>query len=505
MKSKAYLEEIRTAEGLKRAVLKKIEVNGSQAVFFLATDTKYNDEDVAHAKAVTAQFTPQGLISDVKILKAVPSAEGIRRAVLEILKNSFPAVAAFISQDDVEVVIENGGGNFVIGIGGGTERVTATDTLLDKLSAELMREFPGVWYGKFRSVEKPQAQIETDDLPPEELLIAPRYFKIDEFVAIDGGAPKLALYLADLNKEAQDVTVCGVISFLEEKTTKSGKPYFSMNIGDGTSTLRFAYFTKKATLEKVRGLKSGDSVCVTGDNELYNGMLSFRAKQINFGRAPLNFVPEARPSRPVPPKYKTVFPAPASDFVQSGLFENTALPEALLHREFVVFDLETTGLNNVPSAGGMDRIIEIGAVKIKDGQISEKFSSFVACPVKLSAEIVKLTGITDEMLVGAPDVKDVIADFFKFAAGTTLVGHNVQFDYKFIRYYGEKEGYLFEQKQYDTVSFAQEILRLSNYKLNTVAEHFGFTFNHHRAYDDAFVTAKIFLALAKLKQGLPRG
>ncbi|MDE6676540.1 MAG: hypothetical protein K2K12_02350, partial [Clostridia bacterium] len=229
------------------------------------------------------------------------------------------------------------------------------------------------------------------------------------------------------------------------------------------------------------------------------------AKQINFGEAPLNFVPQARPSRPVPPKYKTVFPAPASDFVQGRLFEDRSEVEALAGREFVVFDLETTGLNNTPSAGGMDRIIEVGAVKIKNGQIAEKFSSFVACPVRLSSEIVKLTGITDEMLVGAPDIKDVIADFYKFTAGSTLVGHNVQFDYRFIRYYGEKEGYLFEQKQYDTVTFAQEMLRLSNYKLNTVADHFGFSFNHHRAYDDAFVTAKIFLALVKMKNGLPRG
>ena len=218
----------------------------------------------------------------------------------------------------------------------------------------------------------------------------------------------------------------------------------------------------------------------------------------------MNFVPEARPSRPVPPKYKTVFPAPASDFVQGGLFEDLSTPEVLKGREFVVFDLETTGLNNTPSSGGMDRIIEIGAVKIRNGQICEKFSSFVACPVKLPAEIIDLTGISDDMLLGAPDIKDVIADFFKFAAGSTLVGHNVQFDYKFVRYYGEKEGYVFNQKQYDTVTFSQEMLRLSNYKLNTVAEHFGFTFNHHRAYDDAFVTAKIFLALVKQKNGLPR-
>ena len=79
----------------------------------------------------------------------------------------------------------------------------------------------------------------------------------------------------------------------------------------------------------------------------------------------------------------------------------------------------------------------------------------------------------------------------------------MQFDYKFIRYYGEQEGYLFDAKTFDTVALSQQLLRLSNYKLNTVADHFGFTFRHHRAFDDAFVTAKIFLELVKLG-GIPK-
>lgn len=107
------------------------------------------------------------------------------------------------------------------------------------------------------------------------------------------------------------------------------------------------------------------------------------------------------------------------------------------------------------------------------------------------------------MLVGAPPVETVMADFYKFTEGCALVGHNVQFDYKFIRYYGEQEGYLFDAKTFDTVALSQQLLRLSNYKLNTVADHFGFTFRHHRAFDDAFVTAKIFLELVKLG-GIPK-
>ena len=198
-----------------------------------------------------------------------------------------------------------------------------------------------------------------------------------------------------------------------------------------------------------------------------------------------------------------LFPQPETDYVQATLFGGTPLPEDFVKENFVVFDLETTGLNNSPVSGAVDRIIEIGAVKIQNGRIVEKFSSFVACPVRLSMEIINLTGIDDHMLIGAPKTEDVIADFRKFSDGCILVGHNVQFDYKFIRYYGEKDGYNFEQRQLDTLTLAQEQLRLSNYKLNTVADHFGFTFNHHRAYDDAYVTAKVFIELIRLKGRLP--
>lgn len=506
MKSKDYLTEIRRATGLQRAVLRKIEVKQDVATYFLATDLNYKQEDIDYARSVSQRYTPAGLTADVKVMKAVPSAEGIRQGILDILKTRFPAVAAFVAPEHVEVDPETGGGRFFIGVGEVERGQFSADGVLDALSSELGRSFCGVWHGEFRYLEKEKGEIEREELPPEELVAAPRFFKVEKYEEIDGGNPKHAIYIADLEKEMQGVTVCGVVTYAEERLTKKEKPYFSFTISDGSGQMRIAYFTHKTTLEKIREIKVGDSICVTGDNELYNGSLSFRARMIDYGSQPEGFVPEARPSRPVPARYRTVFPAPITDYVQSMLFEEeTEYPEEFKARDFVVFDLETTGLNCNPTSGSMDRIIEIGAVKIKGGKICEKFSSFVACPVRLSNEIVNLTGISDDMLVGAPMISDVLADFYKFAAGSSLVGHNVQFDYKFVRHYGERDGYLFDQRTYDTVTFSQEMLRLSNYKLNTVADHFGFQFNHHRAFDDAFVTAKIFLALVKMKNGLPKG
>ncbi|MBE7068494.1 MAG: hypothetical protein E7381_04240, partial [Clostridiales bacterium] len=203
--------------------------------------------------------------------------------------------------------------------------------------------------------------------------------------------------------------------------------------------------------------------------------------------------------------YYIVFPQSYVDYTQTGFFDTLEKPEDLKKNTFVVFDIETTGLNNNPAMGKMDKIIEIGAVKLVGGEIKEKFSSFIACTDRLTKEIIELTGITDADLIGAPEIEKVIPDFFKFTEGAILVGHNVGFDYRFVQYYGEQNGYMFDHRQMDTLTLAQDLLRgkLPNYKLNSVAEYYGFTFNHHRAFDDACVTAKIFMELIKKRGNLP--
>jgi DNA polymerase III epsilon subunit family exonuclease len=351
----------------------------------------------------------------------------------------------------------------------------------------------------------------------EEYAAEIRRFSIEDFKKIDGGdtLPTEATYIADVELEDGNFFVCGEITYIEErayvkKNEETGeeieKCRFSVTIDDKTGLLRMTYFPKKATLEKVRELKQGDKIVVSGCNEEYKGSVSFKAGKINYGHAPEGFEPVAKKSKPVPKYYHTITPEKYIDYTQAGLFENLEKPAALTENTFVVFDLETTGLVHQPSMGKMDKIIEIGAVKIVGGEIVEKFSSFVACSEKLPAKIVELTGIHDEDLRGAPSVDKIIPDFFKFVDGAYLVGHNVNFDYDFIKYYGKEQGYHFSNRAFDTVRLAQELLRdaeLANYKLNTVADHYGFIFNHHRAYDDAAVTAKIFMELIKKKGSLP--
>ena len=169
--------------------------------------------------------------------------------------------------------------------------------------------------------------------------------------------------------------------------------------------------------------------------------------------------------------------------------------EHSLEDEFVVFDIETTGLNSQK-----DRITEIGAVKIKEGKIIDKFSSFVNPGIPIPGLIVKLTGITDEMVADAPPIEQVLNEFMEFIEGSVLVAHNANFDVGFIRHNARILGEKLKNPYIDTLELCRkQFPDLGKYKLNIVAKHLGVELeNHHRAVDDSMATAKIFLHCVEL-------
>ena len=156
--------------------------------------------------------------------------------------------------------------------------------------------------------------------------------------------------------------------------------------------------------------------------------------------------------------------------------------------EIVCFDIETTGLKVTQEA-----ITEIGAVRLRNGEIVETFQTFVDPERRLTPEIIGLTGITDEMLRGAPKLKDALTAFLAFAGDAPLAAHNAEFDISFIRAGCRKCSIPFEPTYIDTLILAQNLLPgLGKYKLDIVAEHLQLPqLNPHRASDDAGPVAQM--------------
>ena len=158
---------------------------------------------------------------------------------------------------------------------------------------------------------------------------------------------------------------------------------------------------------------------------------------------------------------------------------------------FVVFDIETTGLSKETES-----ITEIGAVKVADGKIIDRFSTFVNPERPIPAEITKLTGITDEMVADAPVITEILPKFLEFCGDAVLVAHNANFDTGFIRLNAERKcGIEVKNTVLDTLELSRALLpELKKHKLNIICEHLGVSLEgHHRAVNDAEATAEVFL------------
>lgn len=162
---------------------------------------------------------------------------------------------------------------------------------------------------------------------------------------------------------------------------------------------------------------------------------------------------------------------------------------------YVVFDIETTGFSPINN-----RIIEIGGLKIHKGEIIDKFSCFVNPQVPIPFKIEKLTGISDEMVLAAEKIEEVLPMFWEFSKDSILVAHNSSFDMSFIHVNGKNMGLNFDNTVVDTVGLARILLpTLNRFKLDTVAKALNISLeNHHRAIDDAGATAEIFKAFISM-------
>jgi len=333
-------------------------------------------------------------------------------------------------------------------------------------------------------------------IPEEE-----KYYSFELQENLIGEIPEnYALRLDQLKTESEKNIIAGTLKFMNEKRfpdkrdeTKE-RVLYALMLEDYWGKMRCVYFPNQNTMETIQKLQEGDQLAIMGDYESYNGNFSFKVNAIAYAK--LGEKPEEKIKWRQPfDEYLVVQPQEYIEMSQMNLLDNEEeeVSQFLKDNDIVVFDFETTGLNVDDSY-----ILELGAVKIHNGKLTETFSALVKPPVKIPPEITELTHITEEMVANAPTYELVLADFYKFTRGCILSAYNIEFDAKFLDKYGRSILFNFDNEQIDTLVLArQKIKGLPNYKLKTVVTHLGISLESaHRALDDAVATAKVFQKLS---------
>lgn len=359
---------------------------------------------------------------------------------------------------------------------------------------------------------------------------------------ISGGVTKIK----DLERESGSVVLEGTVFRKEVRELRTGKQLVSLLMTDGTSSICVKIFT---TLEKWKDIdehiKPGGDVRVRGNIEYdtYENMIVLMGKDLEkihresrkdkgeekrvelhchtkmsamdglmeisdvvkaaggWGHKALAItdhgVVQAFPEAAKAVKknkldMKLIFGL--EGYLLDDSDANANMPSGLFtDGEYVVFDLETTGLSPTQC-----EIIEIGAVKIKNKEVIDQFSTFVR-PLNgpIPAKITELTGIDDAMVSGAPMMEEIFEDFMTFIGDLPLVAHNADFDIGFVRVACSKRGRKLTNAKVDTLYMARTLLtELKRHKLNLVADYLGISLeNHHRAVDDAKCAADIMVKL----------
>ncbi|MBQ8451423.1 MAG: 3'-5' exoribonuclease [Clostridia bacterium] len=502
---------------LKSALLKKsadfcmIEIFYKDGVMLDSETRKQLEEEIK-------RILPQGIKYEVNFVKNFISDERIAQEFKIFMEQKFPSIVSRL--DGVEQ-IEN---QFKI-------KLVIDERLIDKaIEKNFKKVFNDYFETKFEGfkfdIEISQEILVTDDnknikkwagIDAEDELKMSQLRTIEVFektVLVGDEIEQNASYIVDKLSPEENVVLCGKIRGIHDvviktKTKKDSdeikagyqKKLFKWELEGFTGSISCVYFSTKETQPKLMTLEDGASVILSGnvEDDKFNHGVTFSVKNISLCKLPENFE-EKIIYKKERPYYEFVEPEKIVTYKQDDLMSfmhEEEVPEFLRGKTYVCYDFETTGLHYESG----DKIIEIGAVKIENGKITERFMSYVDPERKIPAESTAISGITNEDVAGAPKDYQVLQDFYKFTRGAILTGYNVlNFDNVFLFGQGKKCRWNFtENKTEDVYRYAQKYVHgVKNYRLGTIAEKLGVVLdNAHRAVYDALATAEVFIKIAE--------
>lgn len=478
---------------------------------------KLTGEERAEVEERVKVLSPEGLKINCKFQLDDYNAKTVKNDIENIIYGKNPS---FGFRDGISVSCTQS-----------DERVVTAKITADKVAAEML-ESAGVLEalaGHFQTVTTTHVSLEVlpyeksldaeklldkiqkrQELAVEIQLMRPkRFFEVsDKYLLIGREINSPPRYISDVIVPSKNCTICGRASNLKSFPTKNPDLIVcKMDIHDTTDGISAVIFARNQAYQKFLLISEGDELIVSGsvDRNSYSGRREIKA--YNISKCKIDFSPPKAEHKDAGEQYITVTPMPYFEQSQISLFDDTACTaEFLLANDIIVFDVETTGLE--PKR---DKIIEIGAVRVHKGKITETFSTFIDPEIPLPQSTKDITKITDAMLVGQPVFGAVAGDFYKFSRNAILVAHNIDFDYGFLDNSSAQYGYIFDNAKYDTMVLARKLFissgyrgpRASNYKLSSVADALGIPYDTlHRALDDAVLAAKVMIKIFKLHPNL---
>lgn len=431
---------------------------------------------------------------------------------------------------------------------------------------DMRREFAAVSYSSSGQPDKPAIPKTTSMFDGAEKLENIDDFTIKTGnMTFDVSSPELVwgkefpispVSIGALNEEMKNVNTVGMVMPMERKDTRRGdRATITFGLTDKMSSIYCKRIMKVEDAEKfMDAVKPGDIVAAQGDleHDKYDGELTFgphsffkiseikRKDKAEQKRVELHLHTQlSTMDATIVPKdivklankwgHKAVaitdhgnvqaFPLAMETgeeigqnviYGMEGYFvDDTARAVYYQNREsedvnipfngtFVFFDIETTGLSAVSC-----KITEIGAVRMRGSEKLAEFCTYADPEGHIPENITELTGITDDMVAGAPSQAEAVKAFLEFAGDDVLVAHNAGFDTGFIRKVAEENGLTFKNTYIDTVAMSRYVNNdLNRHTLDSIAEHYGLgDFNHHRASDDAFMLSAIFVCMVdRLKE-----
>lgn len=445
---------------------------------------------------------------NVKFKKSFLDEDLIKREVLNIIKNKFQSSFCDISEQDVNIEKDDRI-NILL-----TCNKMVSDALNNRgadkiIEQDLQKEFMAKFCCK---IVNDNRSINTSIIKDRESLIISNYIDVksttkryeveDVFMLFGQDITPKPEYISSQKSERERVILSGIISNFQKKnyTKKREKQkgenakqnaYYTFTLKDTSGFIQCTYFSSVANEQKMDKLGDGARVIAVGDLKNFNNKLTYYIRSCGICAECKNI--KTKEVEKVIDVSNSDFVRPYIEKVQANLFDKKIVYSDYINdNTFVVYDFETTGLDT-----NKCEIIEIGAVKVENGEIKEIFQTLVKPKEPVSEEITSLTGISNEMLQDCPGIEVVLPAFYNFTRGCILGGYNSSnFDDKILGVQSRKLGLNFDNQTTDVIMLARSKVSSPNYKLGTIVKVLDIVLiGAHRALNDALATAKVLLKL----------